>query len=339
MYARAYVRLFKYLDQLVLGRKFFASESTRAALKDAIESSFSLLIWIANKSNKSSSEVYALFDKYKENYFANEAKIVNEKYEINSDEELNDYVNYLRICVQNVCDLDLDNLSEEELAKEPYEEKPNATVVYKNFFNTLDVNAPVGKVVDDLILRSHAWERLKEDIRSGAIYIYKTKPKRNVIIKIILSYLLFFGAITALTLLVSCALTGAQDKAQLIIVSSLAVIYFLFGLHYSRKTFANDNLKYSFQRTEFYYTFFFSLFFTFALSTNSEGGVGSQIITKNLDGWNKGLWIGLITIIILIGLIYLVSYLYFQPEEDKKLMESTLEKHLADISKTSTLNS
>lgn len=338
MYIQAYDKLFKYLSKLVLGRKFFSVERTREALKEGIESSFSLLLWIANKAGKNSAEIYALFDKYKENYFQEEAKIVEQSYEINNEEELSDEVNYLKVCVSNVCNLDLDSISEEELAKEPYEPKPSASAVYRNFFNTLDVNAPVGKVVDDLILRSHAWERLKHDIRSGTIYIYKTKPKRNLVIKLIIGYLLYFGALTALALLVSSSINGNGKQAQLIVISSLTLVYFLFGMYYSWKSFGNDNLKYSFQKTEFYYSFLFSLFFTFALSTDPLTGGTTSLISENLNPWSKALWIGLIAIIITIGLIYLVSYLYFQPEEDKKLVESTLEKHLDDLSKTS-LNS
>ncbi|CBY92128.1 conserved hypothetical protein [Mycoplasma haemofelis str. Langford 1] len=333
---KEYERLKGYLSDVVEGSTFFSNEEYRNALKPVIKSSFTLAYWLAAKCEKSVDEVLGLFRKYKENYFASEDSLELKEFNIQDISEVKDEINYLRVCVLNICEIDLDNYEREEIHKtfRIYPKETDASAVYKNFFNISSSDKP-GQTVDDLILRSHAYQRLNEDINGGTVYIYKTRPKRNIYIKIFLSWFLFFGILVSFALLAS-SLMNTESKGQLFFMSMVSSFYFFLSLRHLKKTFTNDNFKYTFQKSNFYYTLLFSLFFTWTAFDSGENswkvaGLGS---ISTLDGLYKVLWSILLLIILFVCIIYLISYLYLQPEKDDKLVEDILDKHLKDLSKS-----
>lgn len=214
-----YSTLRKYISTLADHSIFYGKSEARAAIFDVVKDEAALFLFLAEKVG-AEEEAKAVLDKFRQAFSVDSLEAGESvNYSSKKFEELRDDVNYLKVCVNNICGVDLDSedsfVSEEvdvEAVNSPledydsskYQKIPDSLAVFKNALNEeINLDPSVGKELGEFILRSHAYERLNKDISDGSIYIYTSKPRKNVIVKYILLGLSTIGVFASLLLLLS----------------------------------------------------------------------------------------------------------------------------------------
>lgn len=216
-YGVLYDTMKKYVSTLVDHAIFYGTANTRDAIADAVKEEAPLFLFLARQVN-AEEEANELVSKFKQTFLVETWDVREEDYSSKKFEELSDDVNYLKVCVKNICNVDLDsaeafvfkektneaagNATAQNYDSSKYEKIPDSLSVFRNALNEdINFDPSVGKELGDFILRSHAYERLNKDISDGSVYIYTSKPKINAIIKYILIGLSSVGAFISIFLM------------------------------------------------------------------------------------------------------------------------------------------
>ncbi len=327
---------------MINGRAFSSKKEYRDVIVPAVQSIFPLFLFLANESfQKPAAE--DLIRKFNEVFSVDvDHEIVVVDYSEKEEYELKDEINYLRVCVKNISGFDLDeedlsSLKKEEEKTTKYTKRIDSVSIFRNILNEdfeTDRNSKVNKLFDDLLLKTHAYDRLSQDIRDGSVYIYKSKPKRNVFIKYLLTFLLSLGIFSSLLFCVVSFISlikGSSNGSQWapFALSILMIVFFTVGIYKIKDSFSNDNFKYSFQKNSCGYVSVFSILW---LTIATTYGLDNLDLSQT-PGMEKICFSASLFIVVLVLIIYLISYFFLQPKKDKKLIDSILDKHMSDLSK------
>lgn len=212
-YGVLYSTLKKYISTLSEHSAFYDRAESRESIADVVKEEAPLFLFLATQAN-AEEEAQAILSKFKEVFLVDSLEAGGDHdYSNKSFEELNDDVNYLRVCVKNICELDLDNLDVQTLKKEEgpiknynsskYQTIPDSLAAFRHALNEdISFDPSVSREIGDFLLRSHAYERLNKDINDGSVYIYTSKPRINAIIKYVLIGLSVLGACVSAFLLI-----------------------------------------------------------------------------------------------------------------------------------------
>lgn len=207
----------------------------------------------------------------------------------------------------------------------------NGFAIYRNIFSSkFSFGDKASGEYDDgfeqIVSRTQAIERLERDIRGGRIYIYNTKPKRNLKLKRLLSYLFLVGLIVSciafLKTGINCLLNSSCSENQAILFSIMSFIFFLLARNENNKYLDNENFRYSFSRKIFYYYFFLSSFFIFN-KANYQALFGDN----GSDSFHKAILGTLIALLVISISCFTVAYFFLNPKKDKALIKRLLQKY------------
>ncbi|RAO95100.1 hypothetical protein DNK47_01535 [Mycoplasma wenyonii] len=205
----------------------------------------------------------------------------------------------------------------------------NGFAVYRNIFSSKfsfgdKDNGEYDDGFERIVSRTQAIERLERDIRGGKIYIYNTKPIRNLKLKKLLSYLFLAGlvvsCITFLKAFISCVSNNCQEN-QAILFSIMSFIFFLLARNENNKFLDNENFRYSFSRKIFYYYFFLSSFFIFNKADYQA------LFGTSSDSFHKAILGVLVFLVITSISCFTVAYFFLNPKKNKALIKGLLDKY------------
>lgn len=335
-YRSLFFKLEKYIQLLVDGKIFSAKKEYKEMVISLVQEITPLFLFLADETFRV-REANELLERFNSIYGLEESTSSSAvDYSEKEEYEIKDEINYLRVCVKNISGFDLDETNLAFLKKEEekivrYSKKPDAVTVFRNILNEdfdTDSSSKVNKIFDDLVLKTHAYDRLNRDIRDGSIYIYKTKPKRNVFIKYFLSGIFSTGACFSFLHLILLFFDSTWSATSTLL-SVFSIVYSCWNLSKLKNCFKNDNFKYSFPKKSFYFILFFSVaWFAIVFSNYTELDPSNPLQT------NPDICFSIVTLTILVNfIVYSISYWFFQPEKDKQLIDEVLEKHISDLSK------
>ncbi|ADX98050.1 Conserved hypothetical protein [Mycoplasma suis str. Illinois] len=207
--------------------------------------------------------------------------------------------------------------------------------VYRNLFNTERWSFGSGKLDRDedsfeyIVTRTQALERLEREVRKGRIYIYSTKPVRNLKWKQTLSFLCFAGAIVSFVAffksIVSMNGSNQNSWGSPTLFALMSFIFFLLTRKENNRFRENENFKYCFSKKIFYYYFFLSLFFVFGHSAGN--GKGYSDFFSSGDSFQIALFAPLLFLVVSSILIFLIGFFFLNPKKNKVLIENLLNKY------------
>lgn len=319
----------RYLDSLLENKFFYGNLDYRENISAVVRNEIPLFKFLSSKLGEDKS-YQEMVDRFKEFFLLDISEVqIDPSYEDKDFNSIKDDINYLKVCIQNICKVDLDNLDKEKMSAEElnfnFEEKSDAEAVFNNL---LDEDVTVGDGTLDqefgnLILKSHAYERLNKDINDGNVYIYKTKPKINVVLKYLLFVFSTLGAVCSLATLILCMVNGGDSSktTSYFLFFGLSFCHFFVSFVYLRRALKNDNFKYSWQKKNFLLVLLSMLIGLWTVVSDF----------KHLSNYSFLIW-ALVCILIVTSSIYSLAYFFLQPERDTKLIDSILEKHISDLS-------
>lgn len=224
---------------------------------------------------------------------------------------------------------DEEERSEKKAKKKGGDWTKNSFAVYRNLLSS---KFSFGEGISDdggfeeIISKTQALERLERDIRSGRIYIYHSKPVKNLKLKQILSYIFLAGLVVSLVAFLKTFITylvksNGDEDHQHILFSIMSFIFFLLARNENGKYLDNENFKYSFSRRIFYYYFFLSSFFFF-----NKGDV-MKLFNSGSDTASKVIIGILVAVVISSVTFFTVAFFFLNPKKNKALIKGLLHKY------------
>lgn len=224
---------------------------------------------------------------------------------------------------------DEEERSEKKAKKKGGDWTKNSFAVYRNLLSS---KFSFGEGISDdggfeeIISKTQALERLEREIRSGRIYIYHSKPVKNLKLKQILSYIFLAGLVVSLVAFLKTFITylvksNGSENHQHILFSIMSFIFFLLARNENGKYLDNENFKYSFSRRIFYYYFFLSSFFFF-----NKGDV-MKLFNSSSDTANKVIIGILVAVVISSVTFFTVAFFFLNPKKNKALIKGLLHKY------------
>lgn len=272
-------------------------------------------------------------------------------------EDLNDDINYLVVFCKNIFKVNIDDISSGVLQPKPKSGLASSAPKYKsvndNYTYQKTGSQNFQNVVNDSYIYGLATTRAMNDVSSGKIYAYKTKPLIILILKIVLLVLLGLSCLLSLVLTVASMIAkdvpfnGTTSIIDLRWMGLCLMAYALicanvFWSFYRQLNVKNLNLKYSFSWVFIIpYLFialsvvvFYFIHLVFFVQWYQIDVIKDVAPAKYIT--SQIIHFGVIVLFALsaVSVVCFIIGMVFKPQRDEQIIKSTIDKYVDELSKS-----
>jgi hypothetical protein len=184
--------------QAVLNASSMATNiSKNSSLQTVIEKQLNILGFLERTNNVVKLKSTSFINKYKN--LSNRAFVLDKQVTYSADDSLEDEVNYFPVFIQNIFHIDMASLiagKEVQIDVPTVSDKPT----YQNAFDSMSSNANklFGTIAPEQnpLLINMAKLRIQKEMNEGKIYIYKTRPKIILLLKLLAVIVSLVGCVS-----------------------------------------------------------------------------------------------------------------------------------------------